>query len=85
MGRIGCPLCATSTATYGQHSGTFGTINRYYLEHLRRDHYRCRCGWVGIVPGQHVTRSPHHEGPVKIPSQPRRKVRLSDLKLGDRP
>ena len=56
---------------------------RYFVEHLKRDHYRCTkkgCGWIGIVPGQHVVRSPNHKGPISYRKRPRRaSMRITTL------
>lgn len=77
-GRVICPSCAEG-GPMRRYQGSFNI--RWALEHFKLDHYRCTgCGWVGIVPGQHVTRSPNHRGPVETTPQPRPKpVRISDL------
>lgn len=69
-GRLHCPSCADS----GRNQiGPF-YVNRYLLDHLRRDHFRCECGWVGISPGAHLTRSSKH-GPG-VPPKPRKPCRV---------
>lgn len=82
-GRLGCPVCATSSIN--RHVGVFW-VNQHYFEHLKQDHYRCECGWVGVKPGQHVTRSPNHEGPVPTERERPGPIRISDLsgRLGQR-
>lgn len=77
QGRHLCPLCQQSSVR--RQVGMFGVGNRYFMEHLRMDHWKCQCGWIGTKPGQHVVRAPNHEGPVKFKRLQNSTVRISDL------
>lgn len=80
-GRIMCPYCRVNGKT---HVGPF-VVNQYLYDHLRRDHYRCtECDWVGVSPGQHVTRSSLHDGPVPTVRAGLTSVRIRDLMPGQR-
>lgn len=76
-GRVVCPYCAEGGGQR-RYSGSFSV--RFMLSsHLKEEHYRCACGWVGLSPGGHVTRSANHRGPIPAERRKPRRVRIADL------
>jgi hypothetical protein len=76
-GRVICPYCVQGGG-HRKYAGSF-SVRVMLQSHLREEHYRCSCGWVGISPGAHVTRSANHRGPVPVDRPKPRRVRISDL------